>query len=181
MKDLAKLFEAKGMEYQLSDFDNGKGVISAFSSDIENMSVDSEAREITFSLMVFPVSMDEDKYYRFSVVPFLENSTEYAYDLSQNVLMTLASWNHSFAEARFGVDEQGDIVLILDVLEERLDQTEFDRVIQILVDSAVMAYNDVEGAVDESFRYMKPSLEDVLPQEIEEDNEITEKGVNDQK
>lgn len=171
MKDLAKLFETKGMSYQLSEFDNGEGVISAFSSDIENKSADCGTREIMFSLMVFPVSMDEDNYYRFSVVPFLEDSTDYSYNLSQNVLMTLASWNHSFAEARFGVDEDGDIVLIIDVLEERLDQTEFDRVIQVLVNSAVMAYDDVEATVDESFRYMKLSLENILPQEVEEENE----------
>ncbi len=161
MEKVIKLFEEKGWKYEVAE--DGVTVISGFTTEPtyeEGVLEEGEKVEVGFNLYVFRVTDEFDDLYRFTITPFAKDWNFVV--LGQDLLITLLTWNHDLVEARFSIDGDGDVELILDVFADKLDKEEFDRVLQVLVDVCAQTYNSVEAQISENMRYLKRPEDEIL-------------------
>jgi hypothetical protein len=135
MNIFSKFFEARGMAFEEID---ERGISSAFLTDLP------DGQEYAFNLFVLLIEDEVSKYVRFTIVPFVEQP----YDgYSPGFYAAIGRRNHDLPQLKFAFDDDDDLELAVDIPEEQLDQDEFDRVLQLLVDYASSSYLEIEALV----------------------------------
>ncbi|MBN1177920.1 MAG: YbjN domain-containing protein [Anaerolineae bacterium] len=135
MNIFSKFFESRGLAFEEIDT---CGISSAFSTDLP------DGQEQAFNLFVLLIEDEMDKYVRFTVVPFVEQPYEgYPPDL----YAAIGRRNHSLPQLKFAFDDDDDLELAVDIPEAQLDQREFDRIVQLLVDYASSYYLEIEALI----------------------------------
>ncbi len=133
MNPIAKFFEERGMAFEEID---ERGVSSAFATDLP------EGQEQTFSLFVLLIEDDTDKYIRFTSVPFVEQPYE---GYPPELYTAIGRRNHDMPQLKFAFDDDGDLELAVDIPENQLNQSEFDRILQLIVDYASVSYSEIQA------------------------------------
>lgn len=111
-------------------------ISTTFSTTLDN------GQERSFSLFV--LSLQDgfgDKYIRFTVVPFVEQPYD-GYPVELHSI--LGQINHDLPRLKFALDADGDLELVLDLLEAQLDDAGFDQAMQVLADYSAAYYPDIE-------------------------------------
>ncbi len=136
MNPIAKFFEARGMAFEEID---ERGVSSAFITDLP------EGREQAFSLFVLLIEDDADRYIRFTIVPFVDQPYE---GYPPELYVAIGRRNHDLPQLKFAFDDDDDLELALDIPAEQLNQSEFDRIVQLLVDYASISYGEIAAMIN---------------------------------
>jgi len=117
------------------------GISSAFSTTL------SDGSELAFSFFMLPLEDGfGDQYVRFIIVPFVEQP----YDgYPDDLYITVGQINHDLPQLKFAFDADGDLELVLDMPAGQLDETRFDRAIQVLADYAGAYYPELAPLASE--------------------------------
>jgi len=87
-----------------------------------------------------------DWFVRFTIVPFIEQPYE---GYPDSLYPAVGQINHDLPILKFAFDGDGDLELVADVPEAQLDQAEFDRIVQLLVDYAGANYSEIQSLLAE--------------------------------
>ncbi|MBN1874837.1 MAG: YbjN domain-containing protein [Anaerolineae bacterium] len=136
MNPIAKFFEKRGMAFEEID---ERGVSSAFMTDLP------DGTEQTFGLFVLLIEDDVDRYIRFTIVPFVGQPYE---GYPPELYVAIGRRNHDMPQLKFAFDEEEDLELALDIPAEQLDQSEFDRLVQLMVDYASISYSEIAAIIN---------------------------------
>lgn len=86
-----------------------------------------------------------DRYLRLCIVPFVERPRG---GLGAPVFVRLLTANHDLPQARFAVDSDGDVELLLDIPQADLTVVSLERCVQVLTDYAALRYAELQVAVE---------------------------------
>lgn len=135
MNTMVKFFEEREMPFEEID---ERGISSAFVTELP------DGREQAFNLFVLLIEDESDAYVRFTIVPFVEQPYDgYPVEL----YAAIGRRNHDLPQLKFAFDDDDDLELALDVPAEQLNQGEFDRIVQLMVDYASISYGEIAALV----------------------------------
>lgn len=87
-----------------------------------------------------------DRFVRLVIVPYIQRPVEgYPGVLFERI----ARMNHNLSGARFALDADGDLELLIDVSADQLDLSRFDSALQLLADYAGLHYSELAFASTE--------------------------------
>ena len=87
-----------------------------------------------------------DRFVRLVIVPYIQRTVEgYPKDLFERI----ARMNHNLSVAKFALDADGDLELLIDVSTDQLDLSGFDSAVQLLADYAGLHYSELTSASTE--------------------------------
>ncbi len=87
-----------------------------------------------------------DRFVRLVIVPYIQRTVEgYPKDLFERI----ARMNHNLSIAKFALDADGDLELLIDVSTDQLDLSRFDLAVQPLADYAGLHYSELTSALTE--------------------------------
>lgn len=98
----------------------------------------SDGNDHSFSIYVMLIEDPyDDKYIRLSIVPFVEQP----YDgYPDKLYLMVGQVNHDLPGLKFAFDADGDLELLIDIPEVQLNQSAFDKALQLLIDYSGLYY-----------------------------------------
>lgn len=131
------LLEARGLEFERIE---NETIATGFTTTLD------DGTDHGFPLFIMGIEDGYgDAYIRLTIVPFVEQP----YDGYPGDLYVMAGQiNHDLPQLKFAFDGDGDLELTFDVLADKLDDAEFDRALQVMVDYAGAYYPELASVVE---------------------------------
>jgi len=136
MNAMTKFFETRGMPFEEID---ERAISSAFLTDLP------DGQEQAFNLFALLIEDEGDRYIRLTIVPFVDQP----YDgYPSELYVAISRRNHDLPQLKFAFDDDDDLELAVDIPEAQLNQAEFDRALQLLVDYASLNYGEFKALTE---------------------------------
>jgi hypothetical protein len=116
-----------------------RAISSAFLTDLP------DGQEQAFNLFALFIEDEGDRYMRLTIVPFVDQP----YDgYPSELYVAISRRNHDLPQLKFAFDDDNDLELAVDIPEVQLNQVEFDRALQLLVDYAGLNYSEIKALAE---------------------------------
>lgn len=123
LNKIREYLKKRGWEFDVSELQ----ISSGFTIELDD-------RELLFPLYFMSIQqISQEKYVRLAVVPFAEQTTS---GYPDPLYARLAHINHDLTQAKFALDADGDIELLLDIPAASINDTELDDAMILLAEIA---------------------------------------------